>query len=223
MVADPVVVTSGEAITAKLAGLVPVRALRGRNGTKADVLVYETEGRRIAVKDYRERGFLARNVIGRFLVRRECRAYEAAHGAPGLPPFLGRVGAFGLATGWIEARPLSDLAGERLPDAVFDRLDAILAGLHAKGIALADLHHRDVLLSDDGDVHVVDLAAAVSGGPFLARAAAQDRLAAARIRARFTGRSEEEALAALDPESVAMWRRGRAAKRLWNRLRGKGA
>ncbi|HJQ99433.1 MAG TPA: hypothetical protein VJ826_14055 [Candidatus Polarisedimenticolaceae bacterium] len=217
------VVTSGEAITAKLAGLVPVRALHGRNGTKADVLVYETEGRRIAVKDYRARGFLVRNVIGRFLVRRECRAYEAARGAPGLPPFLGRVGPFGLATGWIDARPLSDFAGRRVPDAVFDRLDAILDGLHERGVALADLHHRDVLLGDDGGVHVVDLAAAVANGPFLARAAAQDRLAAARMRARFTGRSEEEALAALDPASVAMWRRGRAAKRLLNRLRGKGA
>jgi len=53
-----------------------------------------------------------------------------------------------------------------------------------------------VLLSDGGEVHVVDLAAAVAGGPFFARAAAQDRLAAARMRARFTGRSEEEALAA---------------------------
>ena len=221
MVADPVVVTSGEAITAKLAGLAPLRTLPGRNGTKADVLVYEADGRRIAVKDYGARGFLARHVIGRFLVRRECRAYEAADGAAGLPPFLGRIGPFALATGWIDARPLSARTGERLPDAIFDRLDAILAGLHAKGVALADLHHRDVLLSDDGGVHVVDLAAAVAGGPFFARAAAQDRLAAARMRARVTGTSEDEALARLDPASVALWRRGRAAKRLLNRLRGK--
>ena len=223
MVAGPVVVTTGDAITAKLAGQTPVRTLPGRNGTKADVLVYETEGRRIAVKDYGKRAFLSRHLIGRFLVRRECAAYEAARGAPGLPPYLGRVSPFALATGWIDARPLSDRSGEILPDAVFDRLDAILAGLHERGVALADLHHRDVLLSDDGEVHVVDLAAAVASGPFFTRAAAQDRLAAARMRARFTGRSEEEALAALDPASVAMWRRGRAAKRLLDRLRGKGA
>ena len=221
MVADPVVVTSGEAITAKLAGLVPVRTLPGRNGTKADVFLYETDGRRIAVKDYRARGLLARNVIGRFLVRRECRAYEAAEGAEGLAPFLGRLSPYALATGWIDARPLSDHDGERLPAEIFDRLDAILAGLHARRVALADLHHRDVLLSDDGGVHVVDLAAAVAGGPFFDRAAAQDRLAAARMRARFTGRSEDEALAGLDPGSGALWRRGRAAKRFWNRLRGK--
>ena len=221
MVADPVVVTTSEAITAKLSGRTPVRTLPGRNGTKADILVYEADGGRVAVKDYGSRGFLARHALGRFLVRRECRAYEAAGSVPGLAPFLGRCGPFALATRWIDARPLSARDGERLPDAVFDRLDAVVAALHAKGVALADLHHRDVLLGDDGAVHVVDLAAAVTGGPFFARAAAQDRLAAARMRARFTGRSEEDALAALDPASVAMWRRGRRLKRLWDRLRGK--
>lgn len=223
MVADPVVVTTGEAITAKLSGRTPFRTLRGRNGTKADVHVYELEDGKVAVKDYRARGFFARHAIGRFLVRRECRAYEAAGDVPGLAPFLGRCGPFALATRWIDARPLAARDGERLPEDVFDRLDAILDALHARGVALADLHHRDVLLADDGAVHVVDLAAAVTGGPFLARAAAQDRLAAARMRARFTGRSEAEALASLDPASVRMWKRGRRLKRLWDVLRGKGA
>src|SRR5262245_57291808 len=61
MVADPVVVTTGEAITAKLSGRTPVRTLRGRNGTKADVHVYELPDGRVAVKDYGARGFLARH------------------------------------------------------------------------------------------------------------------------------------------------------------------
>ena len=204
MVADPVVVTTGEAITAKLSGRTPVRTLPGRNGTKADVHVYELEDGKVAVKDYRARSFFARHSLGRFLVRRECRAYEAAGDVPGLAPFLGRCGPFALATRWIDARPLAARDGERLPDEVFDRLDTILAALHAKGVALADLHHRDVLLGDDGSVHVVDLAAA-------------------RMRARFTGRSEAEALASLDPASVRMWKRGRLLKRLWDVLRGKGA
>jgi hypothetical protein len=43
------------------------------------------------------------------------------------------------------------------------------------------------------------------------------------MRARFTGRSEAEALQALDPTTVKMWRRGRRLKRLWDLLRGKGA
>jgi hypothetical protein len=223
MVADPVVVTTGEAITAKLAGRTPVRTLPGRNGTKADVHVYEVEGGKVALKDYGARGFLARHALGRFLVRRECRAYEAAGFVDGLAPFLGRCGPFALATSWIDAKPLSARDGERVPDTVFDRLEAILDALHAKGVALADLHHRDVLLADDGTVYVVDLAAAVTGGPLFRRAAAQDRLAAARMRARFTGRSEAEALQALDPTTVKMWRRGRRLKRLWDLLRGKGA
>ena len=213
--------TATESITARLSGRTPVRRLEGRNATKADVLVYDLDGTRVAVKDYGGRGVLARNAIGRFLVSRECRAYEAAGRVPGLATFLGRVGPYALATAWIEAQPLSARLGEILPAETFDRLDAILAALHAKGVALADLHHRDVLLDAGGGVHVVDLAAAVVGGPFFARAAAQDRLAAARIRARFTGIPEAEALARLDPASVRMWRLGRRAKGILNRLRGK--
>jgi hypothetical protein len=161
-------------------------------------------------------------------VRRECRAYAAAAGVPGLAPFLGRFGPFALATVWIEAAPLSSFP--RADDAVFDRLDAILDGLHARGIAIADLHHRDVLVSEDGEVHIVDLAAAyVRGeapGPIrralFARFSAQDRLAAARMRARFTGRPEREALAAVDPGAVRLWGIGRRVKGAWDLLRGRG-
>lgn len=207
----------------------PLRRLPGRNVSKADVALYDLDGLRVALKDYSGRGWLARQTVGRLLVARECRAYASAAGCTGLAPFLGRVGPFALATAWVDGTPLASL--ERLDDAVFDRLDALLGALHARGIALGDLHHRDVLLTPGGDVRVVDLAAAVVRerliGPFRAplfeRAAAQDRVAAARMRARFTGRDEDEALARLDPRAVRLWRRGRRIKALWDRLRGRHA
>jgi hypothetical protein len=165
------------------------------------------------------------------LVRRECRAYEAAAGCPGLATFLGRLGPFTLATAWIEATPLADLEARSLGDDLFDRLDAILAELHRRGVAVADLHHRDVLVASDGSVHVVDFAAAYvrrpTAGPWgrwvFRRLRAQDLLAAARMRARFTGRSEAAALSTLDPRSVRLWGFGRRVKALWDRLRGKRA
>jgi len=55
------------------------------------------------------------------------------------------------------------------------------------------------------------------------RLCAQDRLAAARMRARFTGRSEDAALAGIDPSTVRLWGIGRRIKAFWDRLRGKGA
>ena len=205
-----------------------LRKLPGRNVSKADLCVYEMDGRTIALKDFGARPWVVRQTLGRLFVRRECRAYDAAAGVPGLAPFLGRMGPFALATAWIDAEPLS--AFDRVDDPEFDRLDAILSGLHARGVAIADLHHRDVLVSPSGEVHVVDLAAAyllgASPGPLrralFARFAAQDRLAAVRMRARFTGRPEGEALAGVDPGAVRLWGIGRRIKGAWDVLRGRG-
>ena len=200
----------------------------GRNLSKADVLVYRVGGRRIAVKDYSARPFLARHTVGRVLTGRECRAYECAGAAAGLASFLGRLGPVTMATAWIDAVPLSDLPQAAATPALFDRLDAVVAGLHDRGIAMSDLHHRDVLVSEDGGVHVVDLAMAYVLGPrpgwirrlLFERLSAQDLLSAARMRARFTGRSEDEALAALDPATLRRWKAGRRVKGFWDRLRG---
>ncbi|HEX4824970.1 MAG TPA: hypothetical protein VFV19_11730 [Candidatus Polarisedimenticolaceae bacterium] len=205
-----------------------LRKLPGRNLSKADLCVYRlASGETIALKDFGTRPLLVRQTLGRMFVRRECRAYSAAAGAPGLVPFLGRRGPFALATAWVEAAPLSSFP--EAEDAVFDRLDTILSGLHARGVAIADLHHRDVLVSPEGEVHVVDLAAAYvlgeSPGPIrrslFARFAAQDRLAAARMRARFTGRPEHEALAGVDPGAVRLWGIGRRIKGAWDVIRGR--
>ena len=78
-------------------------------------------------------------------------------------------------------------------------------------------------------VHVVDLAAAYTLGTrpgsfrrrVFERLSSQDRLAAARMRARFTGASENEALAKFDPAAVRLWGTGRRIKGFWDRLRGK--
>ena len=191
-------------------------------------MVYRVDGRRIAVKDYSARPFLARHTVGRFLTGRECRAYERAGAVPGLAAFLGRLGPVTMATAWIDAIPLSDLPQGAAPPELFDRLDAVVAGLHDRGVAMSDLHHRDVLVSEDGGVHVVDLAMAFMLGPrpgwvrrrVFERLSAQDLLSSARMRARFTGRSEDEALAALDPSTLRRWKAGRRIKGLWDRLRG---
>jgi hypothetical protein len=208
-----------------------LRTLRGRNVSKADVRVVEVGDRVVAVKDYGGRPFLVRQTLGRLLVRRECRAYRTASGIAGLPAFLGRVGPFALATAWIDSTPLATLPGRTLPPEIFDRLDGIVSALHARGVALCDLHHRDVLIGHDGAVYVVDLATAIvaSADAFPWRRSlfekmkAQDRVAAARMRARFTGRPEAEVLASLDPSSVRRHVAGRRVKALWDALRGKRA
>lgn len=207
----------------------PTNRIPGRNRTKADLVVVEVRGRAVAVKDYRPRPFWIRNTAGRFLVRRECAAYRAAGDLPGLARFQGRVGPFALATDWVDARSLRDRRGERLDPAVFATLGEVLEALHRRGVALGDLHHRDVLLSDGGDVTVVDLATAWVLGPrpspmrrrIFLRLKENDHVALARMRARMLHGREADLEHEVSVDAARRHRRSRRWKALWNRMRGR--
>jgi len=207
----------------------PLRRLPGRNATKATVLFYRVDGIGVAVKSYAERPWMIRHALGRWLISREAAAYRAAAGVAGLPAFYGRLGPFALATEWIAARPLAHCAGQEFDQGFFDRIATILDTLHARGIALADLHHRDVLVAEDGSPYLIDLAMAWRLGErpgrwrkmLFARFRDADRVALARMSARFTGGDMEAAVAAVGPTAAAWHRRGRRVKALFDRLRGK--
>jgi len=206
-----------------------LRRIVGRNWSKADIVVHELDGRRLALKDYRPRSLVVRQTLGRWLVSREARAFEAAEGVPGLPRFYGRAGAFALATEWLEARVLAEFEPDRPPPGWDERLAAILLALHARGVALGDLHQRDVLVGPTGEVHVVDLATALvlgaRPGPLrrwlFARFRDQDGIALARLRARHAGEDEDAAVSAIGGPAARWYRRGRVARRWLDRLRGK--
>ena len=213
----------------QLRGVAPIRRIEGRNWTKADVEFYEIDGLRVAVKTYAPRNALARNTLGRWLIRREAAAFRAVAGIEAVPEFFGRIGPFAIATRWVDAVPLKEHADGRLDEEIFDRLGAIVDEFHERGAALADLHHRDVLLADDGTLYVLDLATAwVAGdrpGPLrrylFERFCESDRVNLARMRARFTGGDVEAAVASVSPAAAAWHRRGRKVKTILNRLRGK--
>jgi len=213
----------------RLRGKDSVRRIPGRNWTKADVEFYETEDINVAVKTYQPRNALARNTLGRWLIRREAAAFRAVSGISAAPAFLGRLGAFAIATEWVDAVPLKEHSGNRLDDGIFDRLTDIVAEFHERGVALADLHHRDVLLGEDGSLYVLDLATAwVAGdrpGPFrrylFERFCEADMVNLARMRARFTGGDPAAAVASVSPAAAAWHRRGRKVKSVFDRLRGK--
>lgn len=205
----------------------PRRRIDGRNRTKADLLLFDVDGHAVAVKDYGRRPFWIRHSVGRFLVRRECAAYRAAAGAPGLVPYLGRLGPASLATIWVDARSLRDRAGEPIDPRVFSDLESIVDGLHRRGVALGDLHHRDVLVSDRGEVHVVDLATAWILGPrpspmrrrIFLRLQENDHVAVARLRSRILQGKEPDLERAVGIEAAHRHARSRRWKGAWNRLR----
>lgn len=213
----------------RLSGVEPLRVIAGRNWSKADVLFYDLGDQKVAVKTYAPRNVVVRNTLGRWLTRREAAAYRAATGIEAVPAFFGRVGPCAIATGWVDALPLKARVGDRLDDGVFNRLAAIVDEFHRRGVALADLHHRDVLLAEDGSLFVLDLATAwVAGdrpGPvrryLFERFCESDRVNLARMRARFTGGDPEAAVATVSPAAAAWHRRGRSLKRILDRLRGR--
>jgi hypothetical protein len=207
----------------------PVRRLAGRNRSKADLLVYRLDDREVAVKDYLSRPFLVRQTLGRFLIRHEAAAYRAADGVSGLPRFLGRLDPFSLATEWVDAKPLTRFERGSVAAGIFEQARRTLDELHGRGIAMADLHRGDVLVSDDGRAFLVDLATAWLLGrrPGRLRRALfrhfreQDLVALARIRAHFSEEGEEVAMAGVSPAALARHRRGRHIKRLVEVLRGR--
>jgi hypothetical protein len=126
---------------------------------------------------------------------------------------------------------LRDHVGTRLDDDLFDRLELIVEDFHEHGVALADLHHRDVLLGKDGRLFVVDLATAWVLGPrpglvrrwLFDRFRESDRVNLARMRARFTGGDVESAIASVSPAAENWYRRGRRLKGWLDALRGKNS
>jgi hypothetical protein len=131
-------------------------------GAKADVLVVAIDGTAFIVKDFAPRSAWARG-LGRLQVRREVAAYRWLTGVPGVPTLIGRIDALALAIERIE--------GERLAFAEVSpgegekhvaRLRTILDAIHARGVVHNDLRGREnVLLTRDGELAVVDFAAAI--------------------------------------------------------------
>src|SRR5213594_2759177 len=98
----------------------------GRNRTKADVILVDRGGGRLVAKDFRARGVLVRNTIGRFSISRECRAYARFWETPGLPRFLGRIDGHAFAYTYIAGAPLPRLPRLSLPSAFFRALEDLI-------------------------------------------------------------------------------------------------
>lgn len=122
-------------------------------------------------------------------LRREAHALEVMAGVPGIPRLLARWPT-GLVMEFVPGRMLTTWPRGGVPAVVFDRLDRIVAAVHERGIAIGDLHRRNILVSDDFEVHLVDFEIAVDRrrgvGRLIARSLMQlDTFASVRQRQRF--------------------------------------
>lgn len=87
--------------------------------------------------------------LGRWLARREIRAYEALAGVAGVPRLLARFGDAGMVREFVPGCNLKEYRATNLPDASFyQELAAILAAVHARGMSHNDLAKPENVVVD---------------------------------------------------------------------------
>lgn len=187
-----------------------------RNATKA-MVTFELRGpRAVAVKDFSHTPWWFRVLVARRSLARESRAYARLQGVAGIPACLGMEGPDRLVLERAGGRPLDQLAPGAVPAVAFDRLEQLIDAIHARGVAIADLHRSNVLVDEQGNIALIDFALARcardSHRPGLSIRWLQrlDDHAAARIRARYLRLPEPIAPGLFG----ALYRLGRRFKRL---------
>jgi hypothetical protein len=135
-------------------------------------------------------------LLGPLLSAREARALCRLQGLPGIPALLGRMGSRALVMEHIPARTLRHAGNDADADwnAFFARLEALVAGMHGRGVAHCDLRSpSNVLVDDAWRPWLVDFVASVTqGGRFnplgrwlFRRFRSADRAAVAKLKQRF--------------------------------------
>jgi hypothetical protein len=138
--------------------------LRPPSATRPSIWIIEFDHRGFVVKDFRENRFLYRNLIGRFLLWREEKAFRRLKGLQGVPAFFGRIGAFALAMEAIDGTPVEGLEETApLPLRFFRELRELVSQFHLRGVAHCDLKRApNILLGRDGRPYVVDWSASIT-------------------------------------------------------------
>lgn len=135
------------------------RRLRAGRWANAVIVLFDHDGARWAVKDFRPRSWLVRNVIGRFLVRREVYGLRRLQGVPGTPQDAFRLDSFALAYRFIPGQGLRGLPKEQVPRDFFPRLERNVIEMHAQArLVHLDLRNADnILVTASGEPCIIDL------------------------------------------------------------------
>lgn len=145
-----------------------VRTIHAGRGFQSSVFALDWNGTRAAVKDFSRTPPIFRFFVAPLLVRREVAALKALDGTPGVPRFLGQIDRMAFALEFIEGTPLDRFAKGELAPEVFPKVQAAIDAMHERGVSHCDLKRRsNLLLTPDGEVFLIDFAAAVIGNrPF---------------------------------------------------------
>jgi serine/threonine protein kinase len=145
-----------------------IEILRAPSSTRPALWILEENGVRAVVKDYSVNRSLYRNLIGRFLVWRESKAYRRLKGLKGVPACYRVIDGLALVIEEVRGKSLEGLEKEkRLSALFFEDLRALMNEVHRRGLAHCDLKRApNILLGDDGRPYVIDWSAAISEREF---------------------------------------------------------
>jgi len=109
-------------------------------------------------KDFRPRSFLARNLLGRFLLAREIRGLRRFAGIEAQPREALRVDEFSLAYRFLPGRSLRKVHGAQLGADFFPALERTVQRMHARvGIVHLDLRNAEnILVTEEGAPALLD-------------------------------------------------------------------
>ncbi len=125
-----------------------------------NVLYKNDRGQRYVLKlsDFRFILGLLFRPLAMLMSRHEYKIYSMLADLEGVPELGPRYGLRGYYHGFVEGKTLHELPkGTPLPEDFFDRLQALIAKLHARRIFYLDLNKQgNIILGDDGRPYLID-------------------------------------------------------------------
>ncbi|MFP3981571.1 MAG: RIO1 family regulatory kinase/ATPase [Desulfobacterales bacterium] len=147
----------GEQITRQVMDQLPAEILsKGRWGN-ADLVCCRFRGKTWAIKDFSPCPPLVKKTWGRWMVRREYKAFIRLMGISGIPPDPFLLDAYAVGYRFIPGKTLREARAEELPDDFFYRLEDVVTRMHERRIVHLDLRNRrNILVSENGEPVLLD-------------------------------------------------------------------
>ncbi len=134
-----------------------------RNGSKADVWLAEWptgSARRVVIKDFARRPLVVRVLGGRYSLLREWRAMVALDDLPEVPKAIARPDADAIVVEHRAGTPIKEFARGEVAPGVLEKIEALVAAMHRRGVTHGDLHGANILVNEQGAVALIDWATA---------------------------------------------------------------